>query len=108
MEKDIIEKYFATILVGDEYHEVGEEHILRSWEIEETKKHGLRLEIKRNGWGEVFYHLYPCSIRKITYKLEPIDISTIEGGDRNNADYKPGGIGVDKITENNDWENHWC
>lgn len=101
-------EFIATITVGDEYHKVGEEHTLSSWEIESTKEQGLKLKVKTNSWGDTFYHLYPCSIRKVTYKLEPVEIATVEGGDRKNVDYKPGDIGFDKTERDYDWKDHWC
>ena len=94
-ENNTLVRYIATILVGDDLHAQGEEHTLSSWEVEPTQKHGLKLKTIENNWGDTFYNLYPCTIKKITYKLEPIEISTIEGGDRMNCDYRKGQIGTD-------------
>lgn len=104
---DILTRYIATIIVGDELHKEGEEHIISSWEVEPTQKHGLKLKTFENGWGETFYNLYPCTIKKLTYKLEPIEILTIEGGDRMNCSYKKGQIGCNKDEAPYDWKEHW-
>ena len=60
--EETITRYIATITVGDEYHAEGEEHILTSWEVEAVQRTGLQLEVKKNNWGDVFYHIYPCTI----------------------------------------------
>lgn len=107
-ENETLVRYIATILMGDEYHKEGEEHILSSWEIENTKKYGLRLQVSENNRWQTFYHLYPCSIRKITYKITPIEIETVEGGDRSNPMlYKSKGIGIDWTGPEYDWTEHW-
>lgn len=79
--EETITKYIATITKGDEYHSEGEDHILTSWGVEAVQRTGLQLEVKKNNWGDVFYHIYPCTIKKIVYRIEPIEISSIEGGD---------------------------
>lgn len=106
MEETII-RYIATITVGDEFHKEGEEHAVSSWEVGRTQKEGLRLKLFENNWGDTFYNLYPCSIRKTVYKLEPIEISTIEGGDRMNCDYCKGEIACDRDDSERDWREHW-
>ena len=106
--ENIMVRYIATITVGDELHSIGEEHIIDSWKLENVKKEGLKLKTFENNWGDSFYNLYPCTIRKITYRLEPIEIETIEGGDRMNCDYKKGEIGCDKDKAPYDWKEHWC
>lgn len=95
-------KYYATILVGDEYHSVGETHELAGYEVERTKKEGLRLQVSENGFGDVFYHLYPCSIQVFTYELVLTDITCFTGGDHDKK------IGYDKMSTNEyDWKEHW-
>lgn len=93
--------------MGDEQHPTGEEHVLLSWEVERTQKEGIKLKISEDNWGDVYYHLYPCAIRKVVYKLEPIEITTIEGGDRTNCDCWRGKIGMDKDDAPYDWKEHW-
>lgn len=107
-ENELLIKYIATIIVGDEYHKEGEEHTLSRFEVDKTKMYGLKLKVNEDKYGSTFYHLYPCSIRKITYKLTPIEIETIKGGDRSNPIlYKPNGIGVDSTEPDYDWKEHW-
>lgn len=107
-ENEIIERYIATILVGDEYHAAGETHIIASYELENTKKCGLRLRVKE-GRDRTIYHLYPVSITKKVYRLDLIETSTIEGGDRKNPMlYKHGDVGVDYLEYNDhDWKDRW-
>lgn len=107
-ENEPLIKYIATIIVGDEYHKEGEEHTLSRWEVDKTKIYGLKLKVNEDTFGTIYYHLYPCSIRKITYKLTPIEIETIKGGDRSNPMlYKPNEIGYDYIEPESDWKEHW-
>lgn len=105
MEED---KYFttrvvATILKGDKYHKEGEEIIVPSYQVNKTINEGLSLPINDNITRQI-YHIYPVSLRKLTYKLELTAIETINGGNTsdNNIQY-------DSIDfTDNDWKNRWC
>lgn len=109
-ENETLTRYIATILVGDEYHKAGEEHIVGQYAIENTKKYGLSLEVEGKWRDEVRHHLYPVSIRKCVYRLDLIEIETVEGGDRSDPMlYKHGEVGleVDDLHDY-DWKDHWC
>ena len=109
MENNTIERYIATITVGDEYHNVGEEHVLSTCDVDKTKKLGLRIEIIKNDRGHILYHLYPCKIRKETYRLEPINTEEVPGGDRMDVPYDRGRVGYGWIDNDDyDWRDHWC
>ena len=108
MENNTIERYIATITVGDECHKVGEEHKLAPWDIDRTKEIGLKLQIDENVWGDKYYHLYPCTIRKETYRLELINTEDVPGGDRMNVSYRKGEIAYDREDAPYDWKDHWC
>ena len=83
-ENDIIEMYFATILVGDEYHQVGEEIRISEFDLEGIRNKGLRLRIEDPKFRDDIgvWHWYPASIRKKVYRLDLIEVQTMEGGDR--------------------------
>ena len=103
-------KYICTILVGDEYHQEGEEHVISEWELDKTKSYALRIEVEsRKGIDKCkIYHLYPCSIKKVTYLLQPIDIVAIEGGDRDYKNKTYDIIGYDRWEyDDYDWTQHW-
>lgn len=103
-------KYICTILVGDEYHQDGEEHVISEWNVEKTQKYGLRLEVEEPTptRDRSIYHLYPCSIKKVTYLLQPIDIVDIEGGDRDYKNKTYDIIGYDRWEyDDYDWTQHW-
>ena len=106
--ENTVTKYIATILIGDEYHKEGEEHEFYSGLLDSVKKNGLRLEAWQNNWDES-YHYYPVSIRKETYKLELIDVSSVEGGGREEEIKWGQKIGYDRVErEKHDWRDHWC
>ena len=99
--EETITRYTATITKGDEYHSEGEEHRLWENEVEYTQKYGLRLETEEDNFGVTYYHLYPCTIKKIVFRLEPIEITTLEGGNRKD-------IGFDSEDNGDyDWKEHW-
>lgn len=85
-ENDIIEMYFATILVGDKYHQEGEEIRISEFDLEGIKNKGLRLRIENKEFREDIgvWHWYPVAISKKVYRLDLIEVQTLEGGDRSN------------------------
>ena len=100
--ENTITRYIATITKGDEYHNEGEEHSVMEHLVEKTQKYGLSLEVDRDRWNTIYYRLYPCAIRKIVYRLEPIEIMSLPGCERKN-------IGYDRhdLSDPNDWMEHW-
>ena len=107
---ETITRYIATILVGDKYHKEGEEHVISEWNLDKTKSYGLRLEVEeRKGIDEcTIYHLYPCSLRKVVYELNPIEETPIEGGDRDHFEKTGcGKIGFDIWEPQKDWTERW-
>lgn len=83
-ENDIIEMYFATILVGDEYHKEGETFKIDEAFVKEVQENGLRLRIENPNFRDdvSVWHWYPVSICKKVYRLDLIEVQTMEGGDR--------------------------
>ena len=99
--EDQIVKYTATVIVGDEYHPVGETHPISESEVEFTAQNGLKLKVDEK-FNIVYYHLYPCSITKTTYQMTPTSVSTFPGGS------KEGKIGFDREDfGNHDWKERW-
>lgn len=93
-------RYIATITVGDEYHEKGEEHIVHGSEVEDTLKNGLKLRIKEVR-DVVTWHRYPCYITKNEYRLNLVGTESLGGkteGDiaQENYDYRT-----------DDWQERW-
>lgn len=95
-----ITRYIATITKGDEYHKEGEEHPVMEHLVEQTQKDGLKLDVNEDRWGTVYYHLYPCTIRKVVYNLEPIEITSLPGCEKES-------IGYDRWDPEYDWKEHW-
>ena len=108
MEKTVT-KYIATITVGDEYHKAGEEHVIFEHTLKDVQEQGLRLEVWKDN-TRIYYHMYPCTLRKVVYAFEEKEITTLKGGDRSNPClYNHGGIGVDyhDLGDKNDWMDRW-
>ena len=105
----MLTKYIATITLGDNLHEEGEEHEIQPWNLYYTQKFGLKL-LESEGSLGAHFRLYPCKIKKVVYRLEPIEITTIEGGDRLNDEiygYK-GKVGRDyEDYSDHDWYDRW-
>lgn len=100
--EDMVVKYTATITVGDEYHPVGETYEIFENRVESIKKNGIKLKVKEDGYGVVYYHIYPCYITKTVYKMTPIDVTTFLAGDSN------GKIGFDQEDfGDHDWKERW-
>lgn len=95
-----ITRYIATITKGDEYYKEGEEHYVMKHLVEETQKYGLKLQTKEDNWGDTYYHLYPCTIRKVVYRLDPIEITSLQGCERKD-------IGYDSYRKECDWKERW-
>lgn len=100
--EETITRYIATITKGDEYYKEGEEHRIAEYLVERTQRYGLELEVDKDNYGVIYYRLYPCTIRRVVYKLEPIEITSLPGCDRKD-------IGYDEFdsSDNNDWKEHW-
>jgi len=101
MENENVVKYFATITVGDDCHQVGEVHEVDRWHIDYTKNYGLKLKIGENDFAEAYYHIYPCTIRKEVYRLELVEAESCDGGNRD------GKIGYDRDERESDWRDRW-
>lgn len=95
-----ITRYIATITKGDEYYKEGEEHYVMEHLVEKTKKYGLKLQT-REKYGTTYYHLYPCTIRKVVYRLEPTEITTLPGCERKDIGYDTYDI------LDHDWKDRW-
>ena len=101
--KDTITKYIATITMGDEYHKEGEEHIVSENLVERTQQGGLELEVGENKFLNItYYHYYPCTLKKVVYRLDPIEITPFPGYDN-----KYVGYGSYDYSDPNDWQDHW-
>lgn len=87
IENKYFEKYYATITKGDDIHKEGEVHLIDKRHVKDTIENGLKLEIERDLYGESYYRIYPCAIKKITYKTEPVKEETVEGGFREKIGY---------------------
>ena len=99
MDKTIT-RYIATITKGDKYYKEGEEHYVMEHLVEKTQKYGLCLETRNDGWGDTYYHLYPCTIRKVVYTLKPIETTPLPGCERKD-------IGYDTYRKERDWTERW-
>ena len=106
MEEKTLTRYIATILLGDKYHKEGEEHIVSEYNIDKIKGEGLRIIVKEDRYKTV-WHLYPVSLKKCVYRLEPISEEPIEGGDRDYQNRYSNKIGYDWREEEYDWREHW-
>ena len=108
-ENETMTVYVATILDGDKYHKAGEEFDVCKWQLDDVKENGLRLPIEDNEFRKDyhFYHWYPVSICKKTYRLDLIEMESIPGGDRKNNPYEPI-IKVDYVdVTDRDWKERW-
>lgn len=100
--EDTVVKYTATITVGDEYHKIGEIFEIFESRVESIKKEGLKLQVDKDGFGVVYYHIYPCYITKTVYKMAPTEVTTFPAGDPN------GQIGFDQADfGDHDWKDRW-
>ena len=73
--------------------------ILRGF-LKYCKEYGLKLQT-REKYGTTYYHLYPCTIRKVVYRLEPIEITTLPGCERKDIGYDTYDI------LDHDWKDRW-
>lgn len=95
--KDALIKYLVTITNGDSYVPTGTEYIVGEQCIESILKNGYAEHIHTS--DPSFTNYYPCSIKKLVYKLE----TTENYGRSFNNDIK-----THYSKPNYDWTDHWC
>ena len=97
---DKMTRYYATILVGDEYHKVGEQHTLSPYDLEYTKANGLKLKVEDGDFNIEYYRIYPCSVQVLTYKMTLIESTSFVCGG--------GEIKKEKVDfGDHDWKDRW-
>lgn len=106
-EYETITKYYAVVKEGDEHHKAGEVCPIAEYQLDDVKKRGIRLKVSEDRW-RTCYHYYPVYITKKVYRLDLIEVETLEGGNRD--EYRKWGetIGRDyHDNETSDWKDRW-
>ena len=93
-------RYYATITVGDGFHQVGERHLVHQSDLDEIAKNGVRLRIGETD-DVVTWHHYPCYVTKEVYRLDLISVETLAG----NANGIITKEHIDYSTDN--WQDRW-